>query len=68
MVSHRCHKCAWFDREHHTLREIPANLGYCRKHKPVIYPQGRLYYGAWPLVDREDLCGEFREDVNGLSD
>jgi hypothetical protein len=62
MVSHRCHKCRWFDKEHISLKSIPDNFGYCRKHKPVIYQFEERYYGGWPLVDINDFCGEFRED------
>jgi len=61
MVSHRCKNCIWFDREHKSL--LPTDhLGYCRKHKPIVYGQGGKYYGGWPLVDEDDFCGEFRGD------
>lgn len=66
----RCSKCLWWDDQHSSLRAFPdgvaTNLGYCRKHKPVIYsnnnPTNIRYYGSWPLVDRNDFCGEYRED------
>ncbi len=69
MISNRCHKCLWFDREHISLREVvngknavPENFGYCRKHKPMVFSDKGRYYGGWPLVDINDFCGEFRKD------
>ncbi len=73
MVDSRCQNCKWFDPEHESLSNLwrlhPAKkVGYCRKHKPVIYQgtekngQFNLYYGGWPLVDINDFCGEFRLD------
>jgi hypothetical protein len=66
VVPYRCKNCAWFDREHKSLAGVVPDLGYCRKHKPVIY-QGKdgRYYGGWPLVDECDLCGEFRDGEKG---
>ncbi len=63
MVSHRCRRCMWFDQEHSSLIEVPGDYGYCRKHKPLVYPLEGRYYGGWPLVDVNDFCGEFREDI-----
>lgn len=60
MVDYRCKNCIWYDTEHESLKDIPDNLGYCRKHKPIIYGKDGKYYGDWPLVDKNDLCGEFR--------
>jgi len=65
MVSHRCSKCRWFDHQHESLNDVPDNFGYCRKHKPMVYQIERRFYGAWPLVDVNDLCGEFRLDEDG---
>ncbi len=62
MVSHRCNKCRWFDKEHKSLDAVPGDYGYCRKHKPVVYHLNGRYYGGWPLVDVKDLCGEFRAE------
>ena len=63
LVPHRCKKCLWWDREHQSLETVPGHLGYCRKHAPLIYQREGRYYGGWPLVDAEDLCGEFREEA-----
>lgn len=65
MIGHRCKDCTWFDKEHESLKELNnVKLGYCRKHKPVIFQIGRdrWWYGGWPLVDINDLCGEFKGD------
>ena len=62
MLSYRCKICRWFDQQHKSLMEISKELGYCRKHKPVIYQRDGQYYGGWPLVDVDDFCGEFRQD------
>ena len=62
MVSFRCSDCRWWDHQHATLREVPPNYGYCRKHFPVIYQRENHYYGGWPLTDQDDLCGEYRAD------
>ena len=68
MIDHRCGKCQWFDREHKSLKLITepipgkVNVGYCRKHKPVVFLAEGWYWGGWPLVDGEDFCGEFRLD------
>jgi len=68
MVGYRCRACMWFDKQHKSLSGVNLDLGYCRKHKPVIFQAnigtaGDRYYGAWPLVDVDDLCGEFRANV-----
>lgn len=63
MIGYRCKNCMWFDQEHTSLQDVPDNLGYCRKHKPMVYAIQQRYYGAFPLLDINDLCGEFREDA-----
>jgi hypothetical protein len=62
MVKYSCELCMWFDRTHTSLEGLPNNLGYCRKHKPVIFAKDNRYYGGWPLVDVKDLCGEWHRD------
>lgn len=62
MISHRCKKCRWFDKQHSSLALGPGNLGYCRKHKPLSVHIKDRFYGRWPLVDTDDFCGEFRKD------
>ncbi len=60
----KCKNCIWFDKEHESLVELNnAKFGYCRKHKPVIFQTERAskwWYGGWPLVDINDMCGEIR--------
>ena len=73
MVSHRCKNCLWFDRQHKSIRKEGSGFrnisvegdyiyGYCRKHKPISLKGKGFFYGTWPVVDEEDLCGEFREE------
>ena len=62
MVFYRCKTCMWFDNQHSSLHGLLDTYGYCRKHHPVVYLRETRYYGGWPLVDKEDLCGEFREE------
>ena len=65
MTPSRCKNCVWWDHQHASLKSVPAefgNVGFCRKHKPVIFSEGKFYRGGWPLVDWADLCGEFRQD------
>ena len=67
MIGHRCKTCIWFDKEHESVKEIKLifgkyDVGYCRKHKPVVFPSEGRYWGGWPLVDVNDLCGEYRKE------
>ena len=62
MVTFRCKRCRWFDQEHKSLEGVPPDLGYCRKHKPIVYGKDGRYYGASPLLTETDLCGEFRSE------
>jgi len=67
MINHRCKNCQWWDNEHPVVNTIPLELGkavpgICRKHKPGALKIGNFYYGAQPIMDAEDFCGEFRED------
>jgi hypothetical protein len=56
-------KCRWFDISHRSLSGLDGSYGYCRKHKPLVFQLADRHYGGWPLVDADDLCGEFHEDV-----
>ncbi len=64
----KCFDCRWSDFKHNRLKDVEGNYGYCRKHKPI--PQGMhgRYYGAWPLVDINDYCGEFRQIPEKVSE
>ena len=37
--------------------DYPTN-GYCRKLPPVL--SNKFNFGAWPIVNAADWCGEFR--------
>ena len=65
MIGHKCQKCLWWDNQHERLKGVDDNLGYCRKHKPIVYGKEGRHYGGWPLTDMNDFCGEFREDKGG---
>jgi len=30
----------------------------------MVFQHEKKFYGAWPLVDVEDFCGEFRPDID----
>jgi DMSO/TMAO reductase YedYZ molybdopterin-dependent catalytic subunit len=59
----RCDNCRWWDHTHPRLEGVPTadwvvRIGYCRKHKPVVFSASDRYWGGWPLVDAADFCGE----------
>jgi hypothetical protein len=60
VVGHRCKNCMWYDSQHESLGKDQPLHGYCRKHKPIALIINGKYYGAWPIVDQNDFCGEFR--------
>ena len=47
MVKYSCETCLWYDHQHSSLKAVPENFGYCRKHKPVVYMHEEHYYGGW---------------------
>ena len=61
MVNYKCIECRWYDNKHESLKELAVDNGYCRKHKPIPILKGDRYYGTWPIVNRYDFCGEYRE-------
>lgn len=65
MIANRCKKCIWWDNEHPSIKQVPAELGkgtlgYCRKHKPGALRIGDYFYGVQPVTDGDEFCGEFR--------
>lgn len=65
-----CKDCYWFDRDHKSLENVKLivgkyEVGYCRKHRPVVFSAEGSYWGGWPLVDELDLCAEYRVQVTG---
>lgn len=65
MIGYKCKDCLWWDHEHKRLKDLSEDFGYCRKHKPIVYGANGKHYGSWPLVDKDDFCGEFRKDDTG---
>lgn len=66
MIGHRCKDCTWFDTEHESINLIPKLLGkfavgICRKHKPGAVQISNYFYGVQPVMDANELCGEFRK-------
>lgn len=73
MIGHRCKNCLWWDHDHTRVRQAPVvpgipHPGLCRKHKPGAYALGNVHVGVQPIMDAEDFCGEFREDIKEISD
>lgn len=56
-----CGKCLWWDSEHDRVPIVGA--GFCRKHKPAGQNKAGELWGVWPLTDKNDFCGEFKERV-----
>lgn len=65
MIASRCKNCQWWDSKHPSVADIPLELnkqqlGFCRKHKPGSVRIGIYFYGAQPVTDADEFCGEFR--------
>ena len=66
MIGHRCKRCQWWDNQHESVKLVPvipgkSELGFCRKHKPGAVKANGYFYGAQPVTDANEFCGEFRE-------
>lgn len=60
-----CGNCFWWDAEHSRIDFVPllegqTKIGFCRKHKPVIYQVGSFFHGGWGAVDKDEGCAEHR--------
>ena len=67
MITHRCKKCIWWDNEHVSVKAIPAtiekpNPGFCRKKRPNVIMFKEHHFGAQPVMDGGEFCGEFKEE------
>ena len=65
MNPRRCSDCLWWDDQHSSVADIPIQLGkmtpgFCRKHKPGSLRIELYFYGAQPIMDANEYCGEFR--------
>lgn len=65
MVSHRCHKCIWWDNQHPSVALIPIELckenpGFCRRRRSGTLLIGQHLYGVHPVMDADEFCGEFK--------
>jgi len=68
MIGHRCKNCLWWDNQHPSIKLVEpergkTDLGFCRKHKPAGLQINRWLYGAQPVMDADEFCGEFREEA-----
>ena len=68
MIAHKCKKCKWWDNIHISVKSIPIteekpNPGFCRKHKPGAIMFKQHHFGVQPVMDADEFCGEFREDI-----
>ena len=67
MIGHKCLNCLWWDNQHVSVQSIPVtvekpNAGFCRKKAPNVILYSKHHFGAQPVMDAEEFCGNFRED------
>ena len=73
MLQLRCDQCRWWDAVHTSLAAVTDSgvpgipwvlgaLGYCRKHKPLVYSAKDHYWCTWPISDAAGFCGEYMPD------
>lgn len=54
-----CQSCSFFEIE------LKEDLGYCRRYPPTLINTGDdNYESTFPVVGREDWCGEFHRFAN----
>lgn len=61
-----CGDCFWWDPDYERIKFVPllsgqTKLGFCRKHKPIIYQIGGFFHGDWGAVDTGEGCAEYRK-------
>lgn len=67
MIGHRCKNCMWWDDQHISVLSIPATdekpkPGFCRKKRPNVILFKEYHFGAQPVMDSMEFCGEFRNE------
>jgi len=67
MIGHRCWRCMWWDKRHVSVNSIPITVqkphpGFCRKKRPNVIGFKEHHFGAQPVMDSKEFCGEFRLD------
>lgn len=60
----------WWDSAHISVKSIPTteekpSPGFCRKKRPNVILYKDHHFGAQPVMDADEFCGEFK---NGMSD
>jgi len=68
MINNRCKTCLWWDNQHISVTLIPEiqgkpNPGFCRKKRPNIIGFKEHHLGAQPIMDENEFCGEYKEDI-----
>ena len=67
MIPYKCKFCLWWDNQHVSVKSIPVTIekptpGFCRKKRPNVIMFKDHHFGAQPIMDAEEFCGEFKED------
>ena len=63
-----CGDCHWWDAEHEAIKTVPllvgqTDLGFCRKHRPIVMQFEGKFHGFWGAVDKDEGCAEYRDKV-----
>jgi hypothetical protein len=67
MINLRCKNCDWWDNQHVSVQFIPKteikpNPGFCRRRKSGVVVYENHHFGAHPVMDAEEFCGEYKGD------
>ena len=67
MIANRCEGCLWWDNVHVSVKSIPITRekptpGFCRKKRPNVILYKDHHFGAQPVMDAVEFCGEFKGD------
>jgi len=58
----------WYDDVHSSVQFIPqidwkTNPGFCRKKRPAAILIEKNHIGVQPVMDADEFCGEFKQEV-----
>jgi hypothetical protein len=53
---------------HISVKSIPATIekpdpGFCRRRRPNVIGHKEHHFGAQPVMDADEFCGEFRGEI-----
>lgn len=54
----KCETCAFIERE------PGSDAGYCRRYPPVVVVSEEGEYSAFPVIEVQDFCGEYKRRTN----